>query len=217
MSVFVANAFRSRFPEIKPDPSGKGVESKSRSVRGLKRLDVNYSTPQAGLGLGVSLKSVHVRDKEAKHRFTHNMKRNDEELRVEAAGYHQRQPYSVLVAVVVLPFEASEDSDARPSSFGTWVQYLWPLAKREDPHGDVDRFEHVFVALYDPDPARDEIVFFDVTTPPPKSGRPARILTLEQVVARVSETYEKRNARDFRWESGEKDPAEEVPEEDEDE
>lgn len=208
MAVYVANAFRARFPEIKPDATGRGVESKSRAVRGLKKLDVNYSTQQAGLLLGISLKSVHVRDKEPKHRFHHNPKRNDEELRVEAAGYHQRQPYAVLVAVVMLPFEACEDADARPSSFGTWVQYLWPLARRSDPHGDLDRFEHVFVALYDPDPRKHELVFFDVTDAPPKSGRPRaeKTLSLEGFVERVTATYEKRNTLDFTWETGERDP-----------
>jgi hypothetical protein len=211
MAVFVANGFRSRFPEIKPDATGKGVESKSRAVRGLKKLDVNYSTQQAGLLLGISLKSVHFSEN-ASYRFHHNCKRNDEELRVEAAGYHQRQPYAVLVAIVVLPFEACEDADARPSSFGKWVQYLWPLAGRSDPHGDLDRFEHVFVALYDPDPARDEVVFFDVTTPPPRAGRPTKTLSLEAVVATVSETYAKRNSMDFSWETGERDP---LPEDEE--
>jgi hypothetical protein len=55
MAVFVANGFRSRFPEIKPDAAGQGVESRSRAVRGLKRLDVNYSTQQAGLLLSAAL------------------------------------------------------------------------------------------------------------------------------------------------------------------
>ncbi|MGH7857285.1 MAG: hypothetical protein ACREQY_08130 [Candidatus Binatia bacterium] len=212
MAVYIANSFRSRFPGIKPDPLWKGIESPSRALRGLKKLDVNFSTPQAGLGLGISLKSVHIPDKEPKQRYHHNMKRNDEELRVEAAGYHQRQPYSVLIGVVVLPFEACDDADKRPSSFGKWVQYLWPLARRADPQDDVDRFEHVFVALYGS--KNGELAFFDVTEPPPKKGRPRKTLTLEGFVERVAETYEKRNSRDFRWESGERDPA---AEEDDDE
>jgi hypothetical protein len=212
MATYVANALRPHFPGIKPDPSGGGTESPSRAVRGLKKLDVNYSTPQAGLGLGISLKSVHLPDRNPAHRYHHNMKRNDEELRVEAAGYHQRQPYAVLVAVVVLPFEACEDADSRPSSFGKWVQYLWPLARRSDPHDDVDRFELVYVALYGAESG--ELAFFDVTEPPPKSGRPERMLTLEDFVSRVSGVYEQRNSLDFRWESGERDPAAEESESD---
>jgi len=201
MAVYVANAFRSKFPEIKPDRDGRGVESPSQAVRGLKKLDVNYSTPQAGLCFGISLKSVHQPDKNPTHRFHHNMKRNDEELRVEAAGYHQRQPYAVLVAVVVLPFEACDDADTRPSSFGKWVKYLWPLAQRHGAHDDVDRFELVFVALYDA--KSGALAFFDVSEPPPMRGRPAGTLTLEGFVDRVVATYKKRNSLDFRWEGDE--------------
>src|SRR5690606_6581661 len=142
-----------------------------------------------------SLKSVHFSEN-ASYRFHHNCKRNDEELRVEAAGYHQRQPYAVLVAIVVLPFEACEDADARPSSFGKWVQYLWPLAGRSDPHGDPGHFEHVFVALYAPDPARNEVVFFDVTTPPPKAGRPAKTLSLAAAQRLPSASLRERSRSD---------------------
>jgi hypothetical protein len=201
MAILVANELRPRFPEIKPDPSGKGVESPSQALHGLKKLDVNYSTLQAGLGLGVSLKSVHVRDKNPKQRFTHNMKRNDEEWRAEAAGYHQRQPYAVLVAVLCLPFEACEDGEeGRASSFGTWVKYLWPLADRDDPQGDFDRFERVFVGLYDPETA--ELGFFDVKTPPPRHGRPPSLLSFEGFVAELVETYQRRNKLDFQWDDG---------------
>jgi hypothetical protein len=203
MAVWIANGCRKKFPGIRPDRDGKGVESPSRAVRGLKRLDINFSTPQAGLLLGISLKSVHVPDRKPTHRYHHNRKRNDEELRVEAAGYHQRQPYAVLVAVIVLPIAACDDADSRPSSFGMWVQYLWSLAKRKEPHDDVDRFEEVFVALYDRDGAT--VGFFDVTEPPPKTGRPANLLTLDQFVARITSTYEARNSKDFVWASGERD------------
>jgi hypothetical protein len=210
MAVLIAKQLRDdygkRFEEVKPDAEGGGVESPSQALHGLKKLDVNYSTPQAGLGIGVSLKSVHVRDVDPKQRFHHNMKRNDEELRAEAAGYHQRQPYAVLVAVLFLPFEACEDtSGAKSSSFGTWVQYLWPLGNREEPQGDFDRFERVFIGLYDPQTA--ELGFFDVKTPPPRVGRPDMLLSLESLVAEIVETFDKRNALDFRWADGTRDPS----------
>lgn len=207
-ATWVANGFRERFPEIKPGPDGKGVESPSQAIRGLKKLDVMQATQRAGLGLGISLKSVHVRDKEPQHRFHHNMKRNDEEWRVEASGHHQRQPYAVMVAVVFLPVEACEDGDeSRPSSFGKWVKYLWALAGRDDPHDAFDRFERVYVAIYDPEDA--SVGFFDVKTPPPRNGRPKRTLDFEGFVGEVIETYEKRNQLDFRWEDGERDPSDE--------
>ena len=85
-------------------------EVESASSEGAKRLDVSYSTPEGGLGLMVSLKSVHQgEENEGNARFTHNLKRNDEELRVEATAFHLRQPYSVLASVVIVPFEAWDE------------------------------------------------------------------------------------------------------------
>src|SRR5262245_9489966 len=54
----LADALRSTFPEILPDAGGGKHESKAQSARGLKKLDVNYSTPELGLALGVSVKTI---------------------------------------------------------------------------------------------------------------------------------------------------------------
>jgi hypothetical protein len=71
----MAAALRPDFPEVR---SG---ETPSESVRGPKRVDLNYSTPEAGLGFAVSFKSVHFGEKEnGDASFTHDLKRNDEEL-----------------------------------------------------------------------------------------------------------------------------------------
>src|SRR5438094_747375 len=82
------------------------------------------------------------------HLHTHNMKRNDEELRTEASGYHQRQPYAVMIGVVFLPYDSCDDARGmHPSSFGAWVRYLRPLAGRDEPHDEIARFERVFIGL----------------------------------------------------------------------
>ncbi len=112
----IADALRPHFPGILPDEHGKRHKSKSGSASGLKKLDVNYSNPRIGLGLGVSVKTLNFRD-EATGRFTKNVKRLDGELRAEAQDYHVRQPFAVLIALVFLPEEASRDSEVR-SSFG---------------------------------------------------------------------------------------------------
>lgn len=84
---------------------GFGQESRARTGKGLKKLDVNYSTIELGLGLGLSIKTINFRDAKTK-RYTKNYTRVDNELRAEAADYHERQPYSVLCAVIFLPFDA---------------------------------------------------------------------------------------------------------------
>jgi len=197
MAICIANGLRERFPGILPDESGRGVESPAQSVRGPKKLDVNYSTPQLGLGFGISLKSVHFREKPYRG-FIHNMKRNDEELRTEASGYHQRQPYAVMIAVVFLPSDACDDASLRhPSSFGSWVKYLRPLAQRHAPHDDIARYERVFVGLYHR--GGEEMQFFDVENPPPRIGRPRNLLTYYEFLDEIEKTYLRRNASEFEW------------------
>lgn len=84
-------------------PRMRGIEASSKRVAtsalGAKQLDVNFSTPATGLALGISLKSVHIREATGAQRYTHNKKRNEEELRIEAIGYHKRQPYAVMAYV----------------------------------------------------------------------------------------------------------------------
>ena len=66
LNPFVQNFFArlpcSSFKGILPNPDGSGQESKARTGKGLKKLDVNYSTVELGLGLGVSIKTIHFRD-----------------------------------------------------------------------------------------------------------------------------------------------------------
>lgn len=181
------------------------------SVRGPKQLDVNFSTQTSGLLLGISLKSVHIRETTGAKRYTHNFKRNEEELRIEASGYHKRQPYAVMAGILFLPFDACEDGKKNnPSSFGSWVRHLRPYAGRVEPQDDVDRFERIFIGLYELDGS--DLRFFDVTTAPPKNGRPnargasSATLEYEQMLNVLYHDYLRRNAADFVWADGTEDP-----------
>jgi hypothetical protein len=197
MAICIANGLRERFPTILPDEEGRGVESPAQSVRGPKKLDVNYSTPQLGLGFGISLKSVHFREKEFRG-YIHNMKRNDEELRTEASGYHQRQPYAVMIAVVFVPYEACFDASVRhPSSFGSWVKYLRPVAQRRAPHEDIARYERAFVGLYDR--GGEAMEFFDVENAPPRTGKPRDLFSYTGFLDEIEKTYLRRNVSEFEW------------------
>ena len=180
---------------------GEGVKSgeiPSHAVSGSKRVDVRYSTAEMGLGLAVSLKSVHRGEKkDGDANFIHNMKRNDEEFRVEATGHHLRQPYSVLVAVLVLPFQACSDI-APISSFARWVEYLWPLKGRLKPEDRPDTFELVSIALYSRT-GNDELGFYELggDVACPKQGRPERLLAFADFIARIKEIFDARNGQDF--------------------
>src|SRR5262245_6071248 len=68
-AVLLAAELREFFPEVTPRADGTGSESPARTGKGVKKLDVNYSTPQLGLGLGVSIKTLNFRDRKTK-RYT---------------------------------------------------------------------------------------------------------------------------------------------------
>ncbi len=191
-------------------PRLKGIEATTKrsagSVFGKKQLDVNFSTPQVGLALGISLKSVHIRDVGGSERYTHNRKRNEEELRIEASGYHKRQPYAVMVGVLFLPFDSCDDGKKEASSFGAWVRHLRPYAGRDQADDEIDKFEKIYIALYEPDGS--DLRFFDVQKDPPKNGRPAQVLEYGQFLDAVYREYLWRNEADFKWAEGEEEPLE---------
>lgn len=165
MAQAMARDLQGFFPSIEAS-----TKRAARSASGKTQLDINFSTLDMGLALGVSLKSVHVRDVGRTSRYTKNPKRNLEELRTEASGYHRRQPFAVMVAVLFLPFDSCSDGKTNPSSFGAWVQKLRPYAGRKAPEDDIDTFEKIYIALYEPDGS--ELRFFDVECRPHRNQRP---------------------------------------------
>ncbi len=214
--VGVKNQYAVRFADsmaaqIAVDLSGRlrDIEATTKrnagAVRGKKQLDINFSTPQLGLALGISLKSVHLRDVKGAQRYTHNMKRNEEELRIEASGYHKRQPYAVMVGVLFLPLDSCDDGKKdNPSSFGSWVRHLRPFAGRANPEDEIDRFEKLYIALYDPN--GPELGFFDIGDSPPKNGRPARLLDYHDFLDAAYHEFLRRNEAEFSWAEGDEEP-----------
>jgi hypothetical protein len=204
LATLIANALRPDFPGLTPDADGARQESPARTSKGFKKLDVNYSTTELGLALGVSVKTVNAKDPRT-GRFTKNYTRIDGELRAEAADYHERQPYAVLVGVLFLP--AGSCDDARPgaggiSSFGAAVKYFRVRAGREKPTDDISAFERFFVALYyvEADDGEDAR-FFDVSKPPPRDRRPRpdEGMSFAEFISAIRSTYDSRNAPPFEW------------------
>jgi hypothetical protein len=205
----VARELRATFPDILPSADGKGQESRARTSKGYKKLDVNYSTPELGLGLGISIKTINFIDAKTK-RYTKNYTRADGELRAEASDYHERQPYAVMAALIFLPADSCDDGDPKgnaPSSFGQAVTIFRFRAGRLKPMDPSLLFERVFIGLYETGKPRfGEVAFFDVMDAPPKRGRPKKTLTFDEVIGEIVETYDARNRPQFRWADAEPEP-----------
>lgn len=130
LSVLVANCLRPTFPTIFPLPDGSRQESRAPTGKGKKKLDVNYSTQELGLALGVSIKTLNFRDA-ASSRYTKNATRIDNELRAEASDYHERQPFAVMAGLLFVPVDSCDDGRKTKSSFAQIVEVLRHRAKRE--------------------------------------------------------------------------------------
>ena len=213
LAALVAGGMRSSFPGILPDEEGRGYESRARTAKGFKKLDVNYSTPELGLALGVSIKTINYRDPGTR-RYTKNYSRVDNELRAEAADYHQRQPYAVLAGLLFLPIDAAEDAgvgigaDAKAgiSSFGAAVRYFRNRVPREDVDDPVDLFERFFVGLYSWEGKErgDLRLYYVMRQRPPRSRRPTKdeTLSLAEVLDEIRAAYDARNNPPFEWANG---------------
>jgi hypothetical protein len=196
----IANALRPKYRGIFPDEKGNKQESRARTAKGFKKLDVNYSTPELGLALGISVKTINFPDGES-GRYTKNFTRVDNELRAEAADYHQRQPYAVMIGVLFLPDGACNDGKgSSASSFGQAVKVLRYRTGRVEPEDDPTLFERIFIGLYrTEEQGFGDVAFFEAEKPPPKRGRPKGLISLDRVIEQIDRCYEERNKSTFVW------------------
>jgi hypothetical protein len=210
LATRLANGLRPYFDGIMPDPAGKRQESKARTSKGYKKLDINYSTTELGLGLGVSVKTINFIDPSTL-RYTKNYTRVDNELRAEASDYHERQPYAVMVGVIFIPLDSCTDGKSRrltsgqvrttASSFAQAVHIFRHRANRIAPIDAPAKFERVFIALYDTSLETDfgKVRCFDVSGAPPKNGIPRSCLTMAQMLMEIIGTYDERNNTKVAW------------------
>lgn len=212
----LADALRARFPKITPDSEGGSQESPVGADSGKKRLDVKVWDDQLGLVLNVSIKTYSFADWKAKQktasRYTKNMKRNDFELRAEADVVHRRQPYAVLIALMFMPIASARDGDPKAksktdkSSFAHAVLTLRTRTGRLEPEHRFDKFERVFIGLYEPDGNdRGATRFFDVSKAPPRHGPPREetTLSLSELVDVIYEVVTDRNELEPEWDEAE--------------
>ncbi|MCU0726670.1 MAG: hypothetical protein MUE73_12930, partial [Planctomycetes bacterium] len=96
LALKFAEALRLTFPSIQPDPLNRRAKLYQRAPRRLHRLAVSFCAPEEALGLGISIKSLFLRDVRT-GRFKVKLRRLDDLLRAEADDYHRRQPHAVLV------------------------------------------------------------------------------------------------------------------------
>lgn len=176
--------------------SGGGTGIPAASAQGIKSIDVAFNIEGLFLGLGISVKTVGL--PEAGHGYVHNLKRVSEEWALETISYHRYMPFSIIVGMFFIPFDAATDRVQR-SSLSRSVSHFEPSSGRRD-HREYDELmERIYIGLYQPKPRPlyGTVRFVDVVTEVPTTGLPAKdtMKTFGQVKDELVALFKARNRK----------------------
>ena len=134
-------------------PAGEGELGRSGARRRIaggffsKQIDVTWTTEEAGLLLGISIKSINFRDRRTNN-FQKNLTNRRGDLAVEALTLHRRFPYAVLAGFVILDKDARNDGTSRRNStFDNSFPRLRAFTGRSAPSAPEEQFERLYIML----------------------------------------------------------------------
>lgn len=166
-----------------PVPGGPS-EKRFEGGLGSKKVDVSLSDEAHGLLLAVSIKSINFPP------YRKNLRNRAGDLCTECITLHMRFPYAVVVALFVMPVEASKNGAegaagrrARESTVKAACRIFASLSGRLDPSDPPEKFEHFAILLYGP--RGTEVVLLD-----PASGE---AVTWQQLCQQIKYTFLRRN------------------------
>ncbi|MEM7310284.1 MAG: hypothetical protein AAF682_26650 [Planctomycetota bacterium] len=152
--AFAEELRRRGLRETTPNPAasdGTGAERRMAGGIGAKKVDVTWATPESGLLLAVSVKTINFRDKKTGN-YQKNLTNRRGDLLIEAVTLHRRFPYAVLGGFFFLDHGAEVDgTERRRSTFDNANHRLRMFTGRDDPAGRDEQFERLFLVLLDAD------------------------------------------------------------------
>jgi len=151
-------------------------EKPVRTRNGSKRLDIGILDRNSYLALDVSVKTFNFKDRKT-NAYSKNFTGRCYELIAESLEIRTNYPYSILVALILLPEDGCEDyTDKRPSSFGNAVKTFSKLIQGKSLEKISFLCDYGFIGLFN---ESGEINFFDMNQPPPQKGKPLEIDLLD--------------------------------------
>ena len=154
VALAIAEQLRERgLSDARPAPSGEsdksGAERRMAGGIGAKKVDVTWATEEAGLLLGVSIKTINFRDSRTKN-FQKNLTNRRGDMLFEAVTLHRRFPYAVLGGLFFLDHGAASDgTERRRSTFLNAHTRLQLFTGRDDPGGRDEQYERLYIVLLD--------------------------------------------------------------------
>jgi hypothetical protein len=155
--AFAEELRRRGMKDTRPSSSGlgdpSGAERRLAGGIGAKRVDVTWATPESGLLVAMSIKTMNFRDRTTNN-YQKNLTNRRGDMLFEAVTLHRRFPYAVLAGFMFLDWEAAEDSTAtRESTFANAHSRLRLFTGRSDPGGREEQYERLYLALLDANPS----------------------------------------------------------------
>ncbi|HEY8698340.1 MAG TPA: hypothetical protein VIM02_12040 [Rhizomicrobium sp.] len=174
--------------EARPTAPGEfadsGAERRMSGGIGAKKVDVTWTTPESGLLLGISIKTINFRDTKTKN-FQKNLTNRRSDMLVEAVTLHRRFPYAVLAGFFFLDKGAAADSTSkRRSTFYNAHARMKLFTGRADPAGRDEQFERLYIFLLDAGTASYDLKAYSVGVP--EKTKPLSAI-IDELIALVAE------------------------------
>jgi hypothetical protein len=180
-----------------------GAERRMAGGIGAKKVDVTWATPESGLILGISVKTINFRDR-ASGTYQKNLTNRRGDMLMEAVTLHRRFPYAVLGGFFFLDKGAASDHETkvkndgtsrRRSTFHNAHARLRLFTGRADPAGRDEQYERFYILLVEAAPEAARVDAYEV-------GKPDRPVPLEQVMDDLLTLVAERNPDFYEFEDG---------------
>ena len=201
VAIALAQELRLRgLPDARPtgmnELGDSGAERRMAGGLGAKKVDVTWATPEAGLLLAISIKTINFRDAGTRN-FQKNLTNRRGDMLMEAVTLHRRFPYAVLGAFFFLDKGAAFDhTKQRRSTFLNAHHRLKLFTGRNDPAGRDEQFERFYLLLLEASPKNVELKAYLV-------GHADKPVELEDVLNELLKLVAERNPDFYEFYQGE--------------
>lgn len=200
VAAAVAEGLRTRgLTSARPAPPGEfdmsGAERRIAGGIGAKKVDVTWATEEAGLLLGISIKTINFRDGRTQN-FQKNLTNRRGDMLFEAVTLHRRFPYAVLGGLFCLDHGARLDGTARRrSTFLNTHARLRLFTGRDDPGGRDEQYERLYIVLLDASAAHATFSAYLV-------GNPDEPVPMDKAIDELVQLTAVRNPDFYEYEAG---------------
>ena len=196
-------------PGLLPQPNKRagtepsGAERRMAGGIGAKKVDITWATPESGLILGISVKTINFRDR-ATGNFQKNLTNRRGDMLMEAVTLHRRFPYAVLGGFFFFDKGAASDHEGKVKNDGTSRRrstFLNAHARlrlftgRADPAGRDEQYERFHILLVEASPEAAQVEAYEV-------GKPDTVVPLEQVFDALLMLVAERNPDFYEFDEG---------------